>query len=157
GYYVAIFTTDNYLGLSDATMHIYGVPGKQVVVRSAKESNAMLVCFIFQQPDRLRYDYQEREWQKRLLASVYAEVGWEASRLLERMSNASDWYFDAVSQIQMETWSSGRIVLLGDAGYCPALLTGQGTTLAMRGAYTLAGELKTALGDHQMAFHHYER
>jgi 2-polyprenyl-6-methoxyphenol hydroxylase-like FAD-dependent oxidoreductase len=46
---------------------------------------------------------------------------------------------------------------VGDAGYCPALLSGQGSTLAMMGAYILAGELKVALGDHQRAFQEYER
>jgi 2-polyprenyl-6-methoxyphenol hydroxylase-like FAD-dependent oxidoreductase len=66
-------------------------------------------------------------------------------------------YFDAVSQIRMQTWSHGRAVLLGDAGYCPALLSGQGSTLAMMGAYILAGELKVALGDHQRAFAQYEQ
>jgi 2-polyprenyl-6-methoxyphenol hydroxylase-like FAD-dependent oxidoreductase len=73
------------------------------------------------------------------------------------MHTAPDLYFDAVSQIRMERWSHGRAVLLGDAGYCPALLTGQGSTLAMMGAYILAGELKVALGDHQRAFHQYEQ
>src|SRR5207253_17174 len=68
-----------------------------------------------------------------------------------------DLYFDAVSQIRMETWSHGRAVLLGDAGYCPALLSGQGSTLAMMGAYILAGELKVALGDYQRAFSQYEQ
>ncbi len=100
----------------------------------------MLACFIFQQPTRLRYHYQDMEWQKHLLSSVYAGQGWEVSRFLEHMDSASDWYFDSVSQIQMKTWSCGRPVLLGDAGYCPALLTGQGTTLTMMGAYILAGE-----------------
>jgi 2-polyprenyl-6-methoxyphenol hydroxylase-like FAD-dependent oxidoreductase len=57
----------------------------------------------------------------------------------------------------MERWSHGRAVLLGDAGYCPALLTGQGSTLAMMGAYILAGELKVALGNHQRAFAQYEQ
>jgi 2-polyprenyl-6-methoxyphenol hydroxylase-like FAD-dependent oxidoreductase len=62
-----------------------------------------------------------------------------------------------VSQIRMERWSHGRAVLLGDAGYCPALLSGQGSTLAMMGAYILAGELKVALGDHKLAFQQYEQ
>jgi 2-polyprenyl-6-methoxyphenol hydroxylase-like FAD-dependent oxidoreductase len=48
-------------------------------------------------------------------------------------------------------------VLLGDAGYCPALLTGQGSTLAMMGAYILDGELQVALGDHKLAFPQYEQ
>jgi 2-polyprenyl-6-methoxyphenol hydroxylase-like FAD-dependent oxidoreductase len=73
------------------------------------------------------------------------------------MQTAPDLYFDAVSQIRMERWSHGRAVLLGDAGYCPALLSGQGSTLAMMGAYILAGELKVALGDHKLAFQQYEQ
>jgi 2-polyprenyl-6-methoxyphenol hydroxylase-like FAD-dependent oxidoreductase len=73
------------------------------------------------------------------------------------MHTAPDLYFDAVSQIRMERWSHGRAVLLGDAGYSPALLTGQGSTLAMMGAYILAGELKVALGDHTLAFPRYEQ
>ena len=48
-------------------------------------------------------------------------------------------------------------MLLGDAGYCPALLAGQGSTLAMIGAYILAGELKVALGDHHQVFPRYEQ
>jgi len=73
------------------------------------------------------------------------------------MQTAPDLYFDAVSQIRMERWFNGRAVLLGDAGYCPALLAGEGSTLAMMGAYILAGELKMALGDHQRAFPQYEQ
>jgi 2-polyprenyl-6-methoxyphenol hydroxylase-like FAD-dependent oxidoreductase len=73
------------------------------------------------------------------------------------MHTAPDLYFDAVSQIRMPGWAHGRVVLLGDAGYCPALLTGQGTTLAMMGAYILAGELHLARGDHRRAFAGYEQ
>ena len=73
------------------------------------------------------------------------------------MQTAPDLYFDAVSQMRMQRWSDGRAVLLGDAGYCPALLSGQGSTLAMMGAYVLAGELKVALGDHKLAFAQYEQ
>jgi 2-polyprenyl-6-methoxyphenol hydroxylase-like FAD-dependent oxidoreductase len=62
-----------------------------------------------------------------------------------------------MSQIRMQRWSHGRAVLLGDAGYCPALLAGQRSTLPMMGAYILAGELKVALGDHQRAFPQYEQ
>ena len=70
---------------------------------------------------------------------------------------APDLYFDAVSQIRMQRWSQGRVVLLGDAGYCPALLSGQGSTLAMLGAYILAGELSVSPGEHQRAFARYEQ
>jgi 2-polyprenyl-6-methoxyphenol hydroxylase-like FAD-dependent oxidoreductase len=157
GYQVGVFTTDNDLGLDEACMQMYGVPGKQVAVRSTRGNQTLAVYFLFKQPTPLRYDYQDVAQHKQLLASVFAGEGWEVPRLLEKMHTAPDLYFDAVSQIRMETWSHGRAVLLGDAGYSPALLTGQGSTLAMMGAYILAGELKVALGDHKLAFPQYEQ
>src|SRR6266699_4941590 len=157
GYQVGVFITDNYLGLDEASMQMYNVPGKAVAVRTSRGNQALVAYFLFKQPTRLRYDYHDMERQKQLLASVFAGEAWEVPRLLEKMQTASDLYFDAVSQIRMETWSHGRVVLLGDAGDCPALLSGQGSTLAMMGAYILAGELKVALGNHQRAFAQYEQ
>ncbi|MDQ6660362.1 MAG: FAD-dependent monooxygenase, partial [Chloroflexota bacterium] len=157
GYQVGVFTTDNYLGLGETSMQMYNVPGKAVAVRNARGNQALVAYFLFKQPTKLRYDHHDVELQKQLLAEVFASEAWEVPRLLEKMQPAPDLYFDAVSQIRMERWSHGRAVLLGDAGYCPALLSGQGSTLAMMGAYILAGELKVALGDHQRAFHQYEQ
>src|SRR5437763_2746321 len=157
GYQFGIFTTDNYLGLDEACVQFYGVPGKRVGLRSSQGNQALGAFFLFKQPTKLRYDYHGVGRQKQLLAEVFASEAWEVPRLLERMQTAPDLYFDAVSQIRMERWFHGRAVLLGDAGYCPALLSGQGSTLAMMGAYILAGELKVALGDHQRAFPQYEQ
>lgn len=157
GYHFAVFTTDNYLGLDETCMQMYTVPGKRVALRSTRGNQTLVAFFLFKQPTRFRYDYHDLAQQKQLLASVFANEGWEVSRLLEKMQTAQDLYFDAVSQIRMERWSDGRAVLLGDAGYCPALLSGQGSTLAMMGAYILAGELNVALGDHQRAFQQYEQ
>jgi 2-polyprenyl-6-methoxyphenol hydroxylase-like FAD-dependent oxidoreductase len=58
--------------------------------------------------------------------------------------------------VHMDRWSSGRAVLIGDAGYCPTPLTGLGTSLALVGAYILAGELAAA-PDHRAAFASYEK
>ena len=65
-------------------------------------------------------------------------------------------YFDRVSQIQMDTWSQGRVGLIGDAAFCPSLLAGQGAALAMTAAYVLAGELAQTGGAPQQAFKRYE-
>jgi 2-polyprenyl-6-methoxyphenol hydroxylase-like FAD-dependent oxidoreductase len=157
GYHVGVFTTDNYLGLDEACMHMYNVPGKVIGLRSTRGNQTLVVEFVFKQPTQLCYDHHDVAQQKQLLASVFTGKAWEVSRLMEKMHTAPDLYFDVVSQIRMQRWSQGRVVLLGDAGYCPALLSGQGTTLAMMGAYILAGELKVALGDHQQAFSQYER
>lgn len=46
--------------------------------------------------------------------------------------------------------------MLGDAGYAPTLISGQGTSLAAVGGYVLAGELKKAGGDYKTAFARYD-
>jgi 2-polyprenyl-6-methoxyphenol hydroxylase-like FAD-dependent oxidoreductase len=157
GFQAGVFTTDNYLGLARASIQMYGVPGKLVAVRSPQGDQTLAAFFLYKQPTKLRYEYHDVAQHKQLLAEAFAREGWEVPRLLEKMHTAPDLYFDAVSQIRMERWSHGRAVLLGDAGYSPALLTGQGSTLAMMGAYILAGELKVALGDHKLAFPQYEQ
>jgi 2-polyprenyl-6-methoxyphenol hydroxylase-like FAD-dependent oxidoreductase len=55
----------------------------------------------------------------------------------------------------MQSCSSGRVTLVGDAGYCPAPVVGGGTALAVLGAYVLAGELATQ-DTHEKAFAEYE-
>jgi 2-polyprenyl-6-methoxyphenol hydroxylase-like FAD-dependent oxidoreductase len=45
----------------------------------------------------------------------------------------------------------------GDAAFCASPTSGQGTSLAVVGAYVLAAELAGADGDHPRAFAEYER
>jgi 2-polyprenyl-6-methoxyphenol hydroxylase-like FAD-dependent oxidoreductase len=78
-------------------------------------------------------------------------------RLLTAMRAAPDFYFDSASQVRMGSWSAGRVTLVGDAGYCPSPLSGQGSSLALVGAYVLACELRAADGDHRDAFAAYQR
>lgn len=90
-----------------------------------------------------------RRLQEELLQKEFADVGWEAQRLLNTIGQAPDFYFQAVQQIRMSTWSSSRVVCLGDAAHAPTPLTGMGTSLAIIGAYILAGELsKLSDGQH---------
>jgi 2-polyprenyl-6-methoxyphenol hydroxylase-like FAD-dependent oxidoreductase len=64
--------------------------------------------------------------------------------LLAAAREADDFYFDSLAQVHMPSWSSGRVTLVGDAGYCASPLSGMGTSLALVGAYLLAGELGPA-------------
>jgi 2-polyprenyl-6-methoxyphenol hydroxylase-like FAD-dependent oxidoreductase len=74
-------------------------------------------------------------------ALVFERGGWEVPRLVEALRRADDLYADAVSQIRMPQWSKGRVALVGDSAFAPSFLSGQGTSLAIVGAYVLAGEL----------------
>ncbi|MGY0062613.1 FAD-dependent monooxygenase [Streptomyces sp. LZ34] len=108
-------------------------------------------------PQEQRVDHRDIEGQKRALADRMTAVRWEAPRMLKAMWEASDFYSDAMAQIRMERWSRGRVALLGDAGYCASPLSGQGTSLALVGAYVLADALGRADGDHRAGFAAYER
>ncbi|MFJ9457887.1 FAD-dependent monooxygenase [Kitasatospora sp. NPDC101447] len=104
----------------------------------------------------LTYDRRDSAALKRLLADRFAGAGWEVDRLLAGMRTAEDFAFDSFGQIRLDHYSRGRVVLLGDAGYSPSPLTGLGTSLALVGAYLLAGELAAADGDFRTAFARYE-
>ncbi|WP_433331909.1 FAD-dependent monooxygenase [Spirillospora sp. CA-294931] len=158
GTYLAVFTTPNFLEL-DRWQVFCQVPGGRwgggvMSVRGNTEARAYLG---FQSDAPVVFDHRDLDEQKRVLARAYEGVGWEFPRLLELMHDAPDFHFDAMAQIHMDTWSNGRVALLGDAGYCGSPLSGQGTSMAMVGAYVLAGELKAAAGDHVAAFAAYER
>ncbi|MER6046287.1 FAD-dependent monooxygenase [Streptomyces sp. NPDC001793] len=156
GSYLGLFTAPNFLDL-DYWQIYHQSRELGGIIMSARNNTESRVYLGFQQADPLEYDYHDIQSQKRLLADRFANAGWEFPRALKYMWDAPDFHFDSLSQIRMNRWSQGRVVLLGDAGYCGSPMTGQGTSLALIGAYVLAGELKAARGDHLAAFAAYER
>ncbi|MDX6282789.1 MAG: hypothetical protein QOH03_3860, partial [Kribbellaceae bacterium] len=69
--------------------------------------------------------------------------------------NAEDVWLDSVSQVRLDSWATGRIALLSDAASSVSLF-GDGSTLALAGAYTLAEELAATPDDPASAFVRYE-
>ena len=106
--------------------------------------------------DRLVLDHRDVDAQRAEVRRRFEGSGPFASRLLAAMSDATDFYCDELAQIVMNTWSRGRVALVGDAAHCASPMSGQGTSLALIGAYVLAGELASAGGDHRDGFANYE-
>jgi 2-polyprenyl-6-methoxyphenol hydroxylase-like FAD-dependent oxidoreductase len=155
GYYTSSFTMNNYSNEGRA-FSMFNVPNKQVAVYTiSKEKVASF--FIFTAPEKLNYEHHDIEKQKQILKNEFMNAGWKCPELLSKIDTTSDFYFDSISQIQIEKWSKGRVSLVGDACYCPSLLSGKGSTLAMVGAYILAGELKLANGNYKTAYEEYEK
>lgn len=156
GCYISIFTTRNFLDLNHS-LQLYTVPGRTVGMYSARDNTEAKGLFVFKSGPLL-YDRHNPEAQKQLVADTFGgENGWETQRLLQAMKAAGDFYFDEICQIHMPAWSRGRVALVGDAAYGPSPLSGQGSSLALVGAYVLAGELKLAQGDYTRAFAAYEQ
>lgn len=154
GLYLSVFTVPNEFELDDWQL-IHVAPGKSVTISSVRGNREARAIFFFAS-GLLDYDYRDLERQQDLLAATFASDGWEVPRLLRAMGEAPDFYFDSVSQVRMSSWSAGRVTLLGDAGYCPSPLSGQGSSLALVGAYVLACELLEADGDYGAAFTNYQ-
>ncbi|MDF3292776.1 FAD-dependent monooxygenase [Streptomyces silvisoli] len=149
----AVFTVPNQFGLDHRAL-MYSTPGKGAYVYS-KRNTAEATAALFFASRRLEYDHRDTEQHKDIVTGVFANEGWQVPWLLRAMRDAPDFYFDRASQIHIDRYSTGRVVLLGDAGYAggPGAM---GTGLAVVGAYVLAGELAAAPDDHRTAFARYE-
>jgi 2-polyprenyl-6-methoxyphenol hydroxylase-like FAD-dependent oxidoreductase len=115
---------------------------------------AMLTCMPRNEDQKklwLQASKGDRQMQEKLLKTEFADAGWQAQRLLKAMAEAPDFYFQAVKQVKMSRWSKSRVVCVGDAAYAPTPLTGMGTSLAITGAYVLAGELSKLMDSERVS------
>jgi 2-polyprenyl-6-methoxyphenol hydroxylase-like FAD-dependent oxidoreductase len=155
GCYTAWFTTPAEIDL-DGWFLMHNIPGGLVAsVRPGRLADEHKVGLSFRSGP-LSCDRTNVVAQKALVAERFAGAGWEVPRLIAAMHSADDFVLDAVAQVHLPSWSRGRIVLLGDAAWSPTPLTGLGTSLALVGAYVLAGELAAA-SDPAKAFRGYEQ
>ena len=118
----------------------YNEPGKSAAIFRAEPGLGQL-NFMFRSETPLSYDYRDVEKQRAMLREAFTGLGWHVPALLGKTDSSPNFYFDALAQVQMPSWSSGRVVLVGDAAYCASPASGAGALLALTGAYRLAGEL----------------
>jgi 2-polyprenyl-6-methoxyphenol hydroxylase-like FAD-dependent oxidoreductase len=141
----AWFTTPAEIDLDNWYL-MHSAPGGRVVsVRPGRLPGEQKAALSFRSTETLNRGNATA--QLGLLESTFADVGWAAPQLLRAARSAPDFYLDSMGQVRLDRWSRGRVVLLGDAGYCPTPLTGLGTSLALVGAYILAGELAGSSDD----------
>ena len=125
--------------------------------KESKTSSVLLGHLNSDNPSlRRAIDAGDRQMQKEAFAKVFTGLGWETSRVIEQMMRADNFYLDDIMQVKLDKWSQDRVVLLGDAAYAPSPLTGQGTQLAILGAYVLAQELSRNREEASAALDKYE-
>ncbi|HYZ69234.1 MAG TPA: FAD-dependent oxidoreductase, partial [Mycobacterium sp.] len=135
GVYVATLPLPDETGTD---LVLYNTPGRAVAIHPAGGHPG--AAFMFRAPQIPQFDHRDVDQHKRLLCDAYAGAGWRVPELLDRVRAADDLYFDSVSRIQVPTWSRSRIGLVGDAASCVSLF-GDGSSLAMTGAFILADSL----------------
>jgi 2-polyprenyl-6-methoxyphenol hydroxylase-like FAD-dependent oxidoreductase len=153
--YTAWFTAPAAPDLED-WYEMHNIPGGRVAsVRPGRLPSESKAGMSFRS-EPISYNRRDIDQQRDILTSRFAGAGRRVPWMLDAARQASDLAFDSLGQVHLEHWSKGRVALVGDAGYCPTPLTGLGTSLALVGAYVLAGELAAARGDHRVAFPRYE-
>ena len=155
GYSVAAFEAIGYPQREDDVYVNYSTPGKQVG-RLSLRNDRTLFLFVFADERGDLIDADDTESKRKCLRAQFGDLGWECPQILAAMESCEELYFDRVSQIRMNTWSKGRVGLIGDAAFCPSLLAGQGCALAMIAAYVLAGELGRSRNSPENALLRYQ-
>ena len=156
GYRVAAFSAPGYQHRDPHVYVTYARPGRQIW-RVTLDDDTCVFLLLVAEPDPDAFEAHDAASHKNTLRRLFADAGWEATEVLAALDKTTDLYFDRVSQIDIPNWTKGRVALLGDACACPSLLAGEGSSMAMAEAYTLAGELQAAGGDHLRAFKTYEQ
>lgn len=93
---------------------------------------------------------------KQYLANYFKDHGWKSKEIFQAMMQSDDLYVSETVQVKVPKLHKGRFVLVGDAGYAPGF-TGTGTTLAITGAYVLAGEICKNNNDIEAGLEGYEK
>ncbi|MGW4125822.1 FAD-dependent monooxygenase [Nocardia sp. NPDC004711] len=154
GHVLAFYSVPNEFGL-DRWLLEYQEPGRSALLRPIQDATRAMAMFYFAAAD-FDVDYRDVEAQKRLLREQMAGLGWLTPDILAHLDDTPDFYLDQVAQVVMDRWSIGRVGLLGDAAFSSSPMSGQGTGLALVGAYLLAGELAAAGWDPAAGFARYE-
>jgi 2-polyprenyl-6-methoxyphenol hydroxylase-like FAD-dependent oxidoreductase len=152
GYHVAGYALPDRYGIGHAWKN-YTEPGRLAGGYCSSNEGEINTLFIYTTDDERHIS---REQRLPRLREVFAGMGWITSQLLDDAPDPDAIFLDTVTQIQMPTWHQGRVALVGDACGCPTLISGQGASIAMGGAYVLAKALHEA-ADYQEGFHTYQR
>ncbi|WP_428970386.1 FAD-dependent monooxygenase [Sphingomonas sp. Xoc002] len=136
------------------TTEVFRTPGRMAMLNGYDDRTD--IGFGFRTESEITYDYRDRAQQRRLIEERVGDLGWKVPAMLAAVAGDDDFYFDRINQIRMPCWSRGRVVLVGDAGYCVSPLAGLGGSMAIIGAGRLAAALERYPDDHASAFRHYE-
>ena len=155
-HYFAFADADATLG-ENRWVTMYNLPGKMAgIYRSGNHAQAK-AYFIFRS-EPFVYDHRDVSQHKRLVSEAFSgDTSWRIRPLLAAALADPDFYFDALTQVHMRSWSTGRVAVVGDAAWCASPASGAGAELALVGAYRLAGELVAADGDHHVAYPRYDQ
>ncbi|KAM5355165.1 hypothetical protein ACJ41O_001811 [Fusarium nematophilum] len=137
----------------------YSSPGGRMIMRRSHNPQETQVYFSLKDssPEMSSIHRAPVEQQKEFWTQRFRGAGWETERFLEGLKTTDNFYCQEVVQVKTDTWHRGRVVVLGDAAYCPSPFSGMGTTGSFVGAYVLAGEIMRSPDDLPLALANYDK
>ncbi len=138
GYHVAAFRAKGVASEEPGVMRLLRVPSRQAGVLNLGDGDS-LALFVYAHEHNA---YIPRAERKALLREKFGEMGSIIPASIESIDEDTALYLDTVTQIDMPKWRTRRVALIGDAAYCMTLVSGQGASMAMGGAYVLAEALR---------------
>jgi 2-polyprenyl-6-methoxyphenol hydroxylase-like FAD-dependent oxidoreductase len=154
GFYVGVYSAPNRIALQDWQI-VCRTPDRGAVIYPTRDNSELRVALYFATHGAGPAAHDTAA-QRRAFKAHLDDIGGPIGTMIKELDRAEDLYADGMAQVRMDTWSRGRVALLGDAAFCPSPLTGQGTSLALVGAYVLARELAGSVG-HEAALARYEK
>lgn len=154
GLYIALTTMRATGRAAERLNPILNWPGHMIGITGYDDVSLGVLTF---RSPWIEYDYRDLAAQKQIVLDAYADHDeWRVAEILDAVRADPELYFDSISQIHMDTWHRGRVVLVGDAAHCASGLSGRGTSLAFTGTWLLAQALHTYGEDLAAALEEYE-
>jgi len=150
GLHAAAYRCENVLGISHK-YEAYLEPNRHTIVYTTRKND--LACIFIWKNSALTVPPPGPE-QINYLSEIYRGADSRAVRLIKTLKPHDRIYMEALTQIEMPAWCKGRVAIVGDAAHSLTQLSGQGASMAIRGASTLARALIDRSADH--AFANYE-
>jgi 2-polyprenyl-6-methoxyphenol hydroxylase-like FAD-dependent oxidoreductase len=136
----------------------YAAPGGRQIMRRSHNPTETQAYFVLRETsaEASAVHREPVERQKQFWAGRFADAGWQVGRFIEGMATTPSFYSSEVLQVRTDTWSKGRVVLVGDAAHCASPYSGMGISGGLVGAYVLAGEINRDPTDLPSALARYD-
>jgi len=132
GYHFSIFIIPALKPIPDG-YNMYLEPGIQISIYPIKNDQWMIFVTIKNEDPTIPIHAERNAYLKNRLKTM----GWISADIGEAITDETYIFYDTITQIVNPVWSKNRVVLIGDAAHCPTLVSGQGASMAMAGAYFL--------------------
>lgn len=155
GCHVASFEVAGYRPRTDSLYVAHTAPGRYIARFPVRDDKTLFFMLLRDEylPSTVPTSEHER---KAALTDAFSDMGWETPVILSALEDVDGVYFDSISQIRMDSWTKGRVALVGDAAACPSLIAGEGAGFALAAAYVLAGEIYKHGNNLDSALAHYQ-